>query len=285
MFKYFALFLIILFAACTEQKSIEKESNPNELNKTFGDIVKKYDNSFTETPSIITEKFMYVNGFRMAQNMMKDSLHLSLDAFLQGFVDAIKKENIKIPIDSMDAVLYAFSEFMSVRTDSLNKLQEIENAVLRVRNLEEADKFLEENSKKDGIVSLPSRLQYKIIKEGTGKIPTVKDAVLVHMTSTFADGTVFDDTRGGEPRAIPNEKMIPGWLEGITKMKEGSRWVLYMHPTLAFGESGMDGKVPPNKLTIVDVELVKVMTPEEVAEFLKKNPPKPPLPGGSIKGM
>jgi FKBP-type peptidyl-prolyl cis-trans isomerase len=285
MYKIVFIFCFLFLFSCGDKKSPNTDSGNESYNNLYADVIKKYDNTFTSEPKEVLDRFMYVNGYRMSQNMQRDSINLSLETFIQGFVDGLKEKDYKIPVDSMDAVMEEFGKFMKVRMEDLQKRREIEASVLAVKNLSEADSFLVANEKQPGVVTLPSRLQYKILKEGNGKIPSLNDAVLVHMTSSFADGTIFDDTRGGQPRAIPNERMIPGWLESITKMKEGSRWVIYMHPTLGFGESGMEGKVPPNKLTIVDVELIRIMTPEEVAEFMKKNPPKPVLPGGPIKGF
>lgn len=284
MHKYLVLFVVLFIFSCTEQNSPGNDgssANPDD----FKEVIQKYENTVTEKPKEVVDKFMYVNGYRMALNMMRDSLHFDIEQFIQGFIDGIKNKDTKVPIDSMDQVMADFGIYMTKRTEERAKLQSIEISVQQVVNLAEADSFLVENAKKTGVVSLPSGLQYKIIKEGTGRMPTPTDPVLVHMTSTFPDGTIFDDTRKGDPRAIPNERMIPGWLEGITKMKEGSRWILYMHPNLAFGEFGMEGKVPPNKLTIVDVELIKIMSQAEVEEHLKKNPPKPMIPGGPVKGM
>lgn len=279
MFKYFVIAVMILSIACSEKKNPANSQAKEQIKTDFAEIILKHDNTESDEPKTVLDRFMYMNGFRTAQNMVRDSLSLSLDYLIQGFVDALKGGDPKIPVDSMDAVMQQFSQFMTARVDSISKSKEIEASVAAVKNLSEAEEFLEKNKNKPGVITLPSGLQYKVLKEGTGNSPTTKDAVLVHMTSTFPDGTIFDDTRGGEPRAIPNEKMIPGWLEAITKMKEGSRWIVYMHPNLGFGESGAEGRVPPNKMTIVDVELIKIMTPEEIREFLKKNPPKPPGPG------
>ncbi len=279
MFRYFVLFAMFFSIACSDKTNPDKSQDKEQLKKDFSEIIRKHDNTAPDEPKSVVDKFMYMNGYRTAQNMLRDSLSLSLDYLIQGFVDALKEGDPKIPVDSMEAVMQEFSQFMTARMDSIAKSKEIEASVAAVKNLSEAEEFLEKNKNKPGVVTLPSGLQYKVLKEGTGNSPTTMDDVLVHMTSTFPDGTIFDDTRGGEPRAIPNEKMIPGWLEAITKMKEGSRWIVYMHPNLGFGESGAEGRVPPNKMTIVDVELIKIMTPEEIKEFLKKNPPKPPGPG------
>ncbi|MDX9790329.1 MAG: FKBP-type peptidyl-prolyl cis-trans isomerase N-terminal domain-containing protein [Candidatus Kapaibacterium sp.] len=284
MYKFLILTIAVVFISCGEKSEPAKQnlSSGEIINPEFSATVKKYDNTVTDSPTDILDKFMYMNGYRMADNMLKDSLNFNLDYMIQGFVDGLKYNSSKIPTDSMDAVFQEFSDYMNVKMEAMMKRKEIEMSVLSVQNLDEAERFWEQNSKEPGVITLPSKLQYKIIQEGSGRIPTSTDHVLVHMTSTFPDGNVFDDTRTGEPRLIPNEKMIPGWLEAITKMPEGSRWVLYLHPSLAFGEFGTEGKVPPNKFTIVDVELIKIMSESEIQEYLRKNPPKPPVPGGPL---
>ncbi|MBX3044236.1 MAG: FKBP-type peptidyl-prolyl cis-trans isomerase [Candidatus Kapabacteria bacterium] len=284
MIKYYLLILILVLASCGESNSPQESSSASNK-EAYQQIIKKYDNTVNEVSGDIVDQFMYVNGYRTALNMMNDSLTLSLDYLVQGFVDALKSGDPKIHKDSMDNIVASFSNFLSERMDSIMKIKEIEYSVIAVQNLSEAEEFIEKNASESGVVTLPSKLQYKILKQGNGKSPTQSDYVLVHMTSTFADGTVFDDTRSGEPRAIPNERMIPGWIEGITNMQEGARWILYLHPALGFGEFGIDGKVPPNKLTIIDVELIKVMTEQEIAEYMKNNPPKPPIPGGPMGGF
>lgn len=283
MFKYYFIFLSLILISCGDKNEPAKPGSTVEFKSEYENVIKKHDGTVTSINNNILEKFMYVNGYRTGLNMKNDRLFLNIDPFIQGYIDALKDAKTLIPIDSMDVVVNEFSTYMSQRMDSVMKVKEIEASVIAVKNLSESEEFLEKNKTKPGVVSLPSSLQYKIIKEGTGRIPTTTDYILIHMTSTFPDGTIFDDTRKGKPRMIPNEKMFPAWLEGITKMKEGSHFILYLPPALAFGEQGVPGKVPSNKLTISDVELIKIMTPEEVNQYMKENPPPKPVVGGPIQ--
>jgi len=283
VFKYYFLFFALIFIACGEKNAPANPDSSQEFKGEYEAVIKKHDGTVKAIDNDILERFMYVNGYRTGINMKNDRLFLNVDHFIQGYIDALKDAKPLIPTDSMDAIVNDFSAFMTQRMDSIMKLKEIEASVLAVKNLSESEEFLEKNASKPGVVALPSTLQYKVIKEGTGRIPSTTDYILVHMTSSFPDGTIFDDTRSIKPRMIPNEKMFPAWLEGITKMKEGSHFILYIPPALAFGEQGVVGKVPSNKLTIADVEFIKILTPEEVNEYMKENPPPKPVIGGPIQ--
>ena len=285
MYRIVLFFIIVFLISCSENQSNRNNNSQIDYKSEYANTIKKYDNTYNEETKEITNRFMYVNGFRMARNMQRDSIKFDIEAFIQGFVDGLKNENLKISIDSMDAVVVEWGKYIGEKKEILNKNKEIRASVEQVKNLSEADSFLVANKEKKDVITLPSNLQYKVIKEGNGPMPSAKDYVLVHITSSFVDGTIFDDTRKSEPRVIPNEKMIAGWLEGITKMKVGSRWILYMHPTLGFGEFGIENKIPPNKFVIMDVELIKILTQAEFEEYIKKRPPTPMIPDGPVKGF
>lgn len=128
-------------------------------------------------------------------------------------------------------------------------------------NLEKADQWLETNKSKEGVVSLESGTQYRIIRQGDGPIPTEEDQILAHYTGRLIDGKVFDSSVDrGEPLKFVLGEMIPGWKEVITKMPVGSKWELFIPPQLAYGESGTrDGSIPPNAVLIFEVELLEII--------------------------
>ncbi len=129
---------------------------------------------------------------------------------------------------------------------------------LAKRNLEEGRKFLAENSKKEGIVTLPSGLQYKIIKEGSGDSPTIKDKVTCHYQGSLINGKVFDSSyERGEPVQFPLNGVIQGWTEALQLMKPGAKWILYIPSELAYGEQNVPG-IEPNSVLIFEVELLSV---------------------------
>jgi|WetSurMetagenome_2_1015567.scaffolds.fasta_scaffold35181_2 FKBP-type peptidyl-prolyl cis-trans isomerase FklB len=127
-----------------------------------------------------------------------------------------------------------------------------------VLNLEESKKFMQENARKEGVVTLPSGLQYKIVKDGEGVSPKDTSFVTVHYTGSLVNGEVFDSSiERGEPAQFPVNGVIPGWTEALQLMKPGSKWILYLPPELAYGERGTRG-IEPNSVLIFEVELISV---------------------------
>jgi FKBP-type peptidyl-prolyl cis-trans isomerase len=126
------------------------------------------------------------------------------------------------------------------------------------KNKKAGETFLSENSKKDGVVTLKSGLQYKVITEGTGKMPKESDTVTTHYRGTLVDGTEFDSSyKRGEPVSFQVNGVIPGWTEALQLMKTGSKWQLFIPSGLAYGENGPE-PIGPNAALIFDVELISV---------------------------
>jgi FKBP-type peptidyl-prolyl cis-trans isomerase FklB len=128
------------------------------------------------------------------------------------------------------------------------------------QNMMEGIAFLEANKAKEGIVALPSGLQYKVITEGTGKKPGATDSVTVHYTGMLTDGRVFDSSvERGQPISFPLNRVIAGWTEGLQQMSEGSKYTLFIPSTLGYGAYGAPGSIiGPNATLIFDVELIRV---------------------------
>ena len=125
--------------------------------------------------------------------------------------------------------------------------------------IEEGKKFLTENSKKDGVITLESGLQYKIIKSGEGAKPTINDQVTTHYHGTLLDGTVFDSAvERGQPATFPVSGVIKGWTEALQLMTVGSKWKLFVPYDLAYGERGAGPKIGPYTTLIFEVELISI---------------------------
>jgi len=123
----------------------------------------------------------------------------------------------------------------------------------------EGEAFLAANRKKEGVVTLSSGLQYKVIQEGAGKSPKATDNVTVNYRGTFVDGTKFDSSyQRGTPATFQADSVIAGWKEAIPKMKEGAKWQLFVPADLAYGERGAGPNIPPNAALIFEVELIRV---------------------------
>jgi len=127
-------------------------------------------------------------------------------------------------------------------------------------NEQKAEAFLAENGKKEGVKTLASGLQYKVITEGGGASPTAESTVEVHYKGTLIDGTEFDSSyKRGEPASFPVGGVIPGWTEALQLMKEGAKWEVAIPPALAYGEQGAPPVIPPNSALVFEVELLKVV--------------------------
>ena len=127
------------------------------------------------------------------------------------------------------------------------------------KNKKAGEVFLAENKKKEGVVTLPSGLQYKVMKEGTGNTPKATDKVKVNYKGTLIDGTEFDSSyKRGEPAVFQADKVIAGWTEALQLMKEGSKWEVYIPSTLAYGERGGGPVIGPNSTLIFEIELLSI---------------------------
>ena len=124
---------------------------------------------------------------------------------------------------------------------------------------EKAEKFLMENKAKERVKTLPSGLQYKVIKDGEGATPKLTDTVVTHYRGTLIDGTEFDSSyKRKEPATFPVSGVIKGWTEALQLMKEGAKWTLYVPPALAYGQRGYPPVIGPNETLIFEIELLKV---------------------------
>lgn len=126
---------------------------------------------------------------------------------------------------------------------------------------ESNQQFLADNAKRPGVMTLPSGLQYQVIKSGIGKSPTPNDLVTVTYRGQLINGMVFDETQPGKTATFPAGQLIPGWVEALQKMKEGDQWQLVIPANLGYGEAGAGGVIPPNQTLVFDMTLLKVEPP------------------------
>jgi FKBP-type peptidyl-prolyl cis-trans isomerase FklB len=165
-------------------------------------------------------------------------------------------------VTSGGKTLMTEEEVRTVITDFQKELAAKQEAKAKegsIKNLKDGETFLAENSKKEGVVTLPSGLQYKVEKKGAGKKPGPNDSVTVHYKGTLIDGTEFDGSyKRGEPVSFPVGGVIPGWTEALQLMEEGSKWQLFIPANLAYGERGAGAQIGPNSTLIFEVELLKV---------------------------
>lgn len=193
------------------------------------------------------ENFSYALGMSIAGNLIQTGVKtVNPELFLNGFKDIFKGEKPKIEPEKANKILEEF----------IGKINEGKGA----NNLEEGLKFLAENKKNEGVVELPSGLQYKILTKGDGEIPAATDQVKCHYHGTLTDGTVFDSSvERGEPAVFPVNGVIQGWVEALQLMSTGSKWKLFIPSELAYGNNGAGGAIGPNSALIFDVELLEII--------------------------
>jgi len=203
------------------------------------------------------EKLSYAVGMNLAKALQKQSVEVDADLLLQGFQDARSGSKPLMTEEQVRATLIGVqSELRSKQA----ALQAEERKELAEKNNKEAEAFLAENKKKEGVVSLPSGLQYKILKAGKGKKPSVDDQVVCQYRGTLLDGTEFDTSykRKG-PASFPLKAVIKGWAEALQLMPVGSKWQLFVPPNLAYGERApRRSRIGPNATLIFEVELLSI---------------------------
>jgi FKBP-type peptidyl-prolyl cis-trans isomerase len=208
---------------------------------------------------------------RVALKTEMDSVSYAIGAdigqnFKRSKLDSVNVAAISMGLrDGLDSATMMDEETLQrVVQGYMMKLQEKRMAEERAQGEENrtaGEKFMAENGKKTGVVTLPSGLQYEVVTMGTGPKPTAADQVKVHYTGTLIDGTEFDSSvRRGEPAVFPVGQVIPGWVEGLQLMPVGSKWKLTIPSDLAYGPSGgPGGSIPPNSTLLFDVELLEIV--------------------------
>jgi FKBP-type peptidyl-prolyl cis-trans isomerase FklB len=186
----------------------------------------------------------------------------------RGLKDALAGSKLLLTDEEAKAALTALQTEVRAKEEAKSKAAAVENK-------KSGEAFLAANKAKEGIVTLPSGLQYKVIKEGTGPKPTAEDTVLCHYRGTLVDNTEFDSSyKRGEPLKIPVGGVIKGWTEAIQLMPVGSKWQLFIPSDLAYGERGAPGSpIGPNSALIFDVELISV-EPKQAPKVESKEQPK-----------
>ncbi len=193
------------------------------------------------------DKLSYALGLSMGNNFKSSGIQtLSVTDFANGVKAVYEGEKPKMTYDEAKQVI---NDFFTQMQREVND-----------RNRAEGEAFLAENKKKSGVVVLPSGLQYEVLTEGKGKKPAATDRVQCHYHGTLINGEVFDSSiERGEPAVFGVSQVIPGWVEALQLMPEGSKWRLFIPSDLAYGENGAGGKIAPNSTLIFDVELLKVL--------------------------
>lgn len=206
-----------------------------------------------KSPKTQKEKVSYSIGVNIGRNLKKQNININADMLARGMKDAFSGATLVMSEKDMETTLKTFQQEMMTKMEAQRK-------VVGEKNKKEGEAFLSANKNKEGVITLPSGLQYKVITNGTGSKPTKDQTVKVHYRGTLIDGSEFDSSyKRGEPVEFPVGQVIAGWVEALQMMSVGSKWQLFIPSDLAYGEQGNPrGGIGPNAVLIFDVELVSI---------------------------
>jgi FKBP-type peptidyl-prolyl cis-trans isomerase FklB len=194
------------------------------------------------------DKVSYIIGMDIGMNLKKQAIDLDSNILAKGVKDALSGAKPLLTEQEIQETMTAFQKEMMVKQAEVAK-----------KNRAEGEAFLTENKKKEGVKTLPSGLQYKVIKAGIGRKPKSNDTVTVHYRGTLINGTEFDSSyKRGQTVSFLVSGVIPGWTEALQLMEEGAKWQLFIPSNLAYGERGAGGVIGPNSTLIFEVELVSI---------------------------
>ena len=243
MTRLMSLSVVVVFTA-TSALTAAPAAKPKEAKKTDAP---KQDALKTKT-----QKVSYAFGMRMGKGLKMQSVDIDIDVFARAMKDVLADRKLLLTEKEAQEVMMNWQKEMMAQRGK----RRAEDAV---KNKKEGEAFLAANKKKEGIVALPSGLQYKVITKGTGKTPKTTDKVKTHYAGTLIDGTEFDSSyKRGTPAEFPVTGVIKGWTEALQLMKEGGKWELYIPAALAYGEQGRPS-IPPNSVLVFQIELIEVL--------------------------
>jgi FKBP-type peptidyl-prolyl cis-trans isomerase FklB len=204
------------------------------------------------TPKTKKEKISYSIGVNIGKNMKTQGIDLDQGLLTQGIKDGLNSSKTAMSDKDMEASMTAFQQEIMGKMQAKQKVDGEKNA-------KEGEAFLAANKKKEGVVTLSSGLQYKILKSGDGPKPTKDQTVKCHYRGTLIDGTEFDSSyKRGEPTEFPVGQVIKGWTEALQLMPVGSKWQLFIPSDLAYGPNGAGQMIGPNATLIFDIELISI---------------------------
>jgi FKBP-type peptidyl-prolyl cis-trans isomerase FklB len=198
------------------------------------------------------DKMSYIIGVDLGKNFQKQQIEIDADIVARGIKDGISGGKLLLSEQEVQEAVAGFQMDMSAKQMELSKKRGEENK-------KEGEAFLAANQKKEGVKTLPSGLQYKVIQAGSGNSPKLTDEVTAHYRGTLIDGTEFDSSyRRGKPETLPVSGVIPAWTEALQLMKVGSKWQLFVPSNLAYGERGAGRDIGPNAALIFEIELISI---------------------------
>ena len=200
------------------------------------------------------DKVSYALGLGIGHQLLQMGADdLNIDDFAAAIKDVLAGQELKVSHRDAQKIV---QDYFAKKEEALNAERSAAGKVHK----EAGEKYLAENAKKEGVITLPSGLQYQVLREGNGKKPSAHDQVKCHYEGFLIDGTVFDSSlQRGEPAVFGLQQVIAGWTEGLQLMQEGAKYRFFIPYRLAYGEGGAGASIPPFAALIFDVELIEVM--------------------------
>ncbi|GAC1700913.1 MAG: hypothetical protein NVS9B4_03240 [Candidatus Acidiferrum sp.] len=222
-------------------------------------------NPAAKTPSAVTlrtdkEKASYAIGMSIGKSMQRDGAEVDPDILARGLKDVLAGKKSLLTDDEAKTALGALQ-------NDLRSKQEAKMVAASEANKKAGDDFLAANKTKEGVVTLPSGLQYKILKPGNGPKPTIEDSVVCNYKGSLLNGTEFDSSyKRGQPASFPVGQIIKGWSEALQLMPVGSTWQLFVPPDLAYGPRGSAPVIGPSETLVFEVELLSIQPKGQAAD-------------------
>jgi FKBP-type peptidyl-prolyl cis-trans isomerase len=206
-----------------------------------------------KAPPVSKQDYSYAIGANIGRSMKADGIEIDIDELVQGITAGITDGKLRLTDEQLKTAM------LGLQRELQAKAMEAQ-AAAATKNKTDGEAFLAANKKKEGVVTLDSGLQYKVLTAGKGSTPKATDTVKTHYHGTLLSGEVFDSSvERGEPVSFPVNRVIPGWTEALQKMKVGDKWQLFIPSNLAYGERGTpDGSIGPNSVLVFEVELLDI---------------------------
>lgn len=198
------------------------------------------------------EKVSYCLGLETGRNLQRQFNDIDAELLRKGFEDAIANNNPKLAQDEIQSIMQALRQQVETQQRQFY-------AKLSEDNRKEGEEYMEKNKAIEGVMTLKSGLQYKVLNSGTGPKPTPADVVSVHYRGSFIDGQIFDSSyERGKPQVFPLNRVIPGWSEALQHMHVGDKWQIVVPHYLAYGEAGYGNEIGPNTTLVFEMELLGI---------------------------
>ncbi|MGD0665339.1 MAG: FKBP-type peptidyl-prolyl cis-trans isomerase [Rhabdochlamydiaceae bacterium] len=198
------------------------------------------------------EKVSYCLGLETGRNLLRQFNDMDIELLLKGFKDATDRSDPKLGQDEIQSIMQALRQQVETQQRQFY-------AKLSEQNRKDGEAYLENNKAQEGVTTLRSGLQYKVLTPGTGPKPTPADVVSVHYRGSFINGTIFDSSyERGKPQVFPLNRVIPGWSEALQLMHVGDKWQIVIPHYLAYGEAGYGNEIGPNTTLVFEMELLGI---------------------------